>query len=74
MQIEARSTHLAEIVNRELTRLGFCDASGIGAGGVWLDPSISVSSLMWRHPWPTNIILALISDRNNGGTLTNSDL
>ena len=29
---------------------------------------------MWRHPWPFNIIKALISDRNPEGTLTKSDL
>ena len=29
---------------------------------------------MWHHPLPLDIIAALISDKNNGGTLTNSDL
>ena len=30
-------THLEEIVSPEPTDLGFCVASGIVAGGVWLD-------------------------------------
>ena len=29
---------------------------------------------MWRHPWPPDIVKALILDRNPEGTLTNSDL
>ena len=50
-----------------------CDTSGIGAGGVWLNPSGSGTSLVWRHPWLPDIIKALITDRNPEGTLTNSD-
>ena len=40
-QTADRPTHLAKIVRREPTHLGFCDASGLRAGGVWLDPSCS---------------------------------
>ena len=29
---------------------------------------------MWLHPWPPDIIAALILDSNPGGTLTNSKL
>ena len=49
-QTANRPTHLAEIVRREPTHLGFCDASDLGAGGVWLDPSKSGKDLVWRHP------------------------
>ena len=38
-QTAAQPTHLAEIIRRGPTHLGFCDASGIRAGGVWLDLS-----------------------------------
>ena len=34
----ARPHFLAEVVRRLPTALGFCDASGVGAGGVWIDP------------------------------------
>ena len=34
-QTADRPTHLANIVWREPTHLGFCDASGLRAGGVW---------------------------------------
>ena len=70
----ARSTHLEEIVCQEPTHLGFCNASGIGAGGVWLNPYGSGTILVYRHPCPPDIIAALIYDRNPEGTLTNSDL
>ena len=39
LQAASRPTHQAEIVRREPTPLGFCDALGLGAGGVWLDPA-----------------------------------
>ena len=29
---------------------------------------------MWRHPWPPDVIVSLISDWNPEGTLTNSNL
>ena len=49
-QTADRPTHLTEIVRREPTHLGFCDASGLGARGVWLDPSNSGKDLVWRPP------------------------
>ena len=67
-------THLAEIVCPEPSYLGFYYASGIGAREVLLNLSGLGTSLVWRHPWPTHIIAALISDKNPKGTLTNSDL
>ena len=66
-QTVARPTHLVEIARQYPTHLGFCDASGIGAGCVCLDPPRSGSSIVWRHPWLTDIIVALISDKNPGG-------
>ena len=32
--IDIRTTYLAEIVHRDSSDLGYCDASGVGAGGV----------------------------------------
>ena len=73
-QTDARPTHLAEIVRHEPTHMGFCDASGIRTGGVWLDPSCLGKDLVWRHPWPADIIANLVSSTNREGTITNSDL
>ena len=55
LQAASRSEHLAEIVRRGPTHLVFCDASGIGAGGVWLDPAEIGRNLVWRHPWPADV-------------------
>ena len=39
-----------------------------------MNPSGSGTSIVWRHPWPPDIIKALILDINPEGTLENSDL
>ena len=39
-----------------------------------MNPSGSGTSLVWQNPWPPDIIVALISNRNPEGTLTNSYL
>ena len=74
VQISARPTHLADIVRREPTHLGLCNASGLGAGDVWLDPARFGRNLVWCHPCPPNIISYLVSLTNLGGNITNSDL
>ena len=73
LQAASRPTHLAEIVHREPTHLGFCDTSGLQAGGVWLDPARTGHNLVWRYPWPPDIIAYLLSLANPQGTITNSD-
>ena len=47
LQEASQPTHLSEIVCREPTHLGFYDASGLRAGGVWLDPAITGQNLVW---------------------------
>ena len=74
LQAASRPTHLAEIVRREPTHLGFCEAPGLGAGGVWLNPTRTGQNLVWRHPWPPEIIASLVSSTNPQGTITKSDL
>ena len=71
LQAASRPTYLAEIVRWEPTDLGFCDASGIGAGGVWLGPAGTVHNLVWRHPWPADVTAELASSTNPEGTITN---
>ena len=74
VQTEAHPIHLAKIVCRKPTHLGFFDASGLGTRVVWLDPSKSSPNLVWRQPWPLDIITELVSSTNLKGTLTNSDI
>ena len=83
--ITSRPTRIAELVPLLASAIGDHDASGTGAGGVWfphqtLDPrqeSTDVPShapLLWRFQWPEDIIKSLVTDKNPGGTITNSDL
>ena len=41
---------------------------------MWLDPSSSGLIIVCRHPWLPDIIVALVSDTNPEGKLTNSNL
>ena len=68
-QTSNRPTHLDEIVRHEPTHLGFCNASGLGAGGVWIDPSHLGKYLVWHHPWPADIIANLIYSMNREGKI-----
>ena len=60
LQAASRPTHLAEIVRWEPIHLGFCDASGLGAGGLWLDQARTGQNLVWRLPWPPDIVTSLV--------------
>ena len=82
--ITNRPTRIAEVVPLSASALGFHDASGIGAGGVWFpDPSLDSrmpgntstgTPILWRYQWPDHIQRLLVSDDNPHGTITNSDL
>ena len=56
------------------TDISFTDASGLGAGGVWIDPSKDGRNYVWRLPWPDDIQTDLVSFDNLQGRITNSDL
>ena len=74
VQTASRLTHLFKIVRRKPTHMGFYNALGLGAEGMWLDPSRSSLNLVWCHPWPPDIIAELVSPINPKGTIKNSDL
>ena len=73
-EMPTRPTYLAEIVQRLPTYIGFTDASGLGAGGVWIDPNEDGRKYVWRLPWPEDIKSDLVSFDNQQGRITNSDL
>ena len=54
--------------------LGFCDASGKEAGGVWIDPNSDGRTFLWRLEWPVEICADLVSWDNPHGRIKNSDL
>ena len=73
-EVLSQPTYIAEIVQRLWTAMGFCDASGKGAGGVWIDPNADGESFVWRLQWPSDITADLVSWENPQGRITNSDL
>lgn len=83
--IVSRPTRIAELIPLLASALGYHDASGEGAGGVWfphasLNPRESPGAhpshdpIIWRYRWPQDIIDSLVTERNPNGTITNSDL
>ena len=73
-QTTDRRILLVEIFRCGPTHMGFCDASGLWARGVWLYTSRLVKDMVWGHPWPAEIISELVSSTNREGTITNSNL
>ena len=57
----ARPRFLAEVVCRLSTALGFCDALGVGAGGVWINPDVTGKNFVWRLQWPEDIVADLVT-------------
>ena len=67
-------THVKELVVGDAAYKGTLDASGGGAGGVWLPGTKALAPIVWRWEWPQEIRDALITFENPNGTITNSDL
>jgi hypothetical protein len=55
--------------------IGYSDACGLGAGGVWTDGMKKVPRpFLWQVEWPTDIKNSLVSSSNPTGTITINDL
>ena len=73
-ELLAWTRFLGEVVQRLPTALGFCDASGVGAVGVWIDPDGSRKNFVWRVQWPVDLVADLVTWENPAGGITNLDL
>ena len=67
-------SHCHELIKAEPGYIGFCDASTLGAGGVWFTGAHPLQPTVWRVPWPIPIRAALVSFQHLSGTISNSDL
>ena len=67
-------THCQELVAMEPGYGGFCDASTLGARGVWFAGSKPLNPVVWRVEWPEDIQQNVVSFQNPHGTITNLDL
>ena len=73
--LASRPTRLQELVPTTPTWLGASAACRAGMGGVWFhatDPSIS--SIVWREPYPAHVQSSLVSTEHPTGALSISDL
>jgi hypothetical protein len=50
-----RPTHCRELDVDIPGYVGYCDASKLGAGGVWLSGTFQLSPIVWHIKWPPNI-------------------
>ena len=73
-KMETCPTYLAEVFQQQPTALGVIDASGMGAGGVWIDPNKDNQKYVWRIQWQEDIRKDLVSWNNLNNRITNSDL
>ena len=69
----SQPTYLVEIVQCLATDMGYTNASGLGCGGVWIEPNEDGVRYVWRLPWPEDIMADLVSSKNPQGRITNSD-
>ena len=67
-------THVNELVPGEADYKGTLDASGEGAGGVWLPAKRELAPIVWRLKWPKEVVERLVTADNPDGDITNSDL
>lgn len=81
-EVSSRPTRIAELIPLLPSALGFHDASGTGAGGVWFAGDTLVprkgtvpgAPLLWRFPWPADISSDLVTDSNPTGSITIASL
>jgi hypothetical protein len=69
-----RPTRCKELVTGWPDYVGVCDASSFGVGGVIIGKLSECRPTLFRLQWPPNITESVVSDKNRGGNLTNSDL
>ena len=72
--VASHPSHCCELIRDEPGYIGFCDASTLGAGGVWFAGAHPLQPTVWRVPWPIPIRAALVSFQNPSSTISNSDL
>ncbi len=67
-------THVLQLVDGYPDYLGYTDACGKGAGGVWMGLSEDIGHIVWRIEFPEDIQKNLCTSDNPTGTITMNDL
>lgn len=74
LDMKRRPSHVNELVLQQVSDIGNMDASGRGAGGVWMSTTGSYPNTVWRLQWPPEVKRLIVSNSNPHGTISNSDL
>ena len=72
--IASQPSHCHKLVTNNPGYIGFCDASALGAGGIWFTGACPLHPTIWQVPWRNSIRAALVSFQNPCSTISNSDL
>jgi hypothetical protein len=72
--MKTRPTHCRQLVPGAPGYIGYCDACGTGAGGVWISGKNHLPPTVWRVEWPEDIQKKLVTRENKEGTITVNDL
>jgi len=65
-------SHITELVGPDLPHYyGYVDASSSGVGGVWLPCTRGLQPIVWRVPWPEDIMNEV---RKADGSVNNNDV
>ena len=72
--LATRPTRLPELVPTAPSRIGACDASQVGMGGVWLATNPASAPVVWRQRFSPRVASALVTANNRRGTLSILDL
>jgi hypothetical protein len=67
-------TNCKELIINVPGYIGYCNASKLGAGGVWLSGSLLLPPVVWRIEWPMDIQQQMVSYDNPNGSISNLDL
>ena len=70
----SRPTLFEEIVQRLTTYMGYSNVSGLGFGGVWIEPNKDGVHYVWQLTCPEYIMADLFSTNNPQGRIANSGL
>ena len=66
--------HTYELVPGDPYYKGRLDASGEGAGGIWISGARDMTSIVWHVPWPAEIRMWLVTFEKPTSDITKSNL
>ena len=72
--MESHPTSILQLVVDYPAYLGYSDACGLGAGGIWCSGLKSLQPVLWQVEWPKDIQANLVTAENPTGSVTINDL